>query len=99
MEKLDKTSKTSRTKLADEMLNAGSGKTIKQPNVNDDKLTTITEMRQQQSGEPDLMLEDEQRIRPLVCGQGTGTKSRLPTRGRFLKSWPSLLRALRKCPR
>ena len=44
MSKLTKTSKTSKTKLADETLNAGSGQTIKQPNINDNKLTTITEI-------------------------------------------------------
>jgi hypothetical protein len=55
--------KTSKTKIADDMLNAGSGKTIKQPNVNDDKLTSITEMRQSTHGESTMALEDEQRLR------------------------------------
>ena len=55
--------KTSTTKVADDMLNAGSGKTIKQPNVNDDKLTSITEMRQTTNGQTALAIEDEQRLR------------------------------------
>ena len=55
--------KTSKTKVADDMLNAGSGKTIKQLNVNDDKLTSITEMRQSTNGETAMALEDEQRLR------------------------------------
>src|ERR1700712_985330 len=55
--------KTSKTKVADDLLNAGSGKTIKQPNVNDDKLTSITEMRQTTNGETGMALEDEQRLR------------------------------------
>ena len=44
---MSKLKKTSKTKASDETLNAGSGKTIVQPNVNDNKLTSITELRQQ----------------------------------------------------
>ena len=58
-----KKEKTSKTKVSDDLLNAGSGKTIKQPNVNDDKLTTITEMRQTTNGQTALAIEDEQRLR------------------------------------
>ena len=64
MAKLTKNAKISTTKLADDAQNAGSGKTIKQPNINDNKLTTITEMEQQGStsleGLPD---EEKQRLR------------------------------------
>ena len=58
-----KKQKTSKTKVSDDLLNAGSGKTIKQPNVNDDKLTSITEMRHQVEGGPAMAIEDEQRLR------------------------------------
>ena len=58
-----KKAKTSKTKVSDDMLNAGSGKTIKQPNVNDDKLTSITEMRQTTNGQTALAIDDEQRLR------------------------------------
>jgi uncharacterized protein (TIGR00730 family) len=61
---MSKLKKTSKTKLADDNLNAGSGKTIVQPNVNDNKLTSITEIREKTgntaSSTPD---PDEQRIR------------------------------------
>ena len=64
MAKLTKNAKISTTKLAEDAQNAGSGKTIKQPNINDNKLTTITEMEQQGStsleGLPD---EEKQRLR------------------------------------
>ena len=61
-----KKAKTSTTKVSDDLLNAGSGKTIKQPNVNDDKLTSITEMRHQVDGEPAMAVEDEQRLRKAL---------------------------------
>ncbi len=61
---MSKLKKTSKTKLADDNLNAGSGKTIVQPNVNDNKLTSITEIREKTGtvakNAPD---PDEQRIR------------------------------------
>ena len=63
MAELKKAPKTSKTKLADELQNAGSGKTIKQPNVNDDKLTSITEMREQAHGGTGVAVDDEQRLR------------------------------------
>jgi uncharacterized protein (TIGR00730 family) len=65
MSELKKTPKTSKTKLADDIQNAGSGKTIKQPNVNDDKLTSITVMREQThgQGQTGVAVDDEQRLR------------------------------------
>ena len=47
---MTKLKKTSRTKSQDENLNAGSGQTISQPNVNDNKVTSISEIREQTSG-------------------------------------------------
>src|SRR6476620_7352125 len=41
---MTKLRKTSKTKLHDEVANIGSGKTIIQPTVNDNKPTTITEL-------------------------------------------------------
>jgi uncharacterized protein (TIGR00730 family) len=64
MSKLTKNSKTSKTKLADEALNAGSGKTIKQPNINDNKLTTITDMEPQGNTALEALPDEErQRLR------------------------------------
>ena len=64
MSKLTKNSKTSTTKLSDETMNAGSGKTIKQPNINDNKLTTITDMEQQGSKTLESLPDEEkQRLR------------------------------------
>ena len=64
MAKLTKNAKISTTKLADDAQNAGSGKTIKQPNINDNKLTTITDIVEQSTpaleGLPD---EEKQRLR------------------------------------
>ena len=61
---MSKLKKTSKTKLSDEALNSGSGKTIVQPNVNDNKLRSITDLREKNGGKaiatPDA---DEQRIR------------------------------------
>ena len=74
-----KKAKTSKTKVSDDLLNAGSGKTIKQPNVNDDKLTTITEMRQQTNGQTALAIEDEQR-RPIRHSQHGAQVIRLVSR-------------------
>ena len=62
--RMSKLKKTSRTKASNETLNAGSGKTIVQPNVNDNKLTSITELRQQTGGLAKNGTDpDEQRIR------------------------------------
>ena len=64
MAKLIKTAKISTTKLSDETQNAGSGKTIKQPNINDNKLTTITEMEQQGTAVLESLPDEEkQRLR------------------------------------
>src|SRR5688572_30231301 len=41
---MTKLRKTSKTKLHDETSNIGSGKTIVQPSVNDNKATTVTEL-------------------------------------------------------
>ena len=60
-----KKAKTSKTKVSDDLLNAGSGKTIKQPNVNDDKLTSITEVRHADGGHA-MAVEDEQRLRKAL---------------------------------
>nr|GFC48288.1 hypothetical protein [Tanacetum cinerariifolium] len=61
---MSKLKKTSKTKLSDDNLNAGSGKTIVQPNVNDNKLTSITELRQQTGAVAKTTPDpDEQRIR------------------------------------
>ena len=61
---MSKLKKTSKTKLADEALNSGSGKTIVQPNVNDNKLTSITELRDKTGAPPKTQPDpDEQRIR------------------------------------
>ena len=64
MAKLTKNAKISTTKLADDAQNAGSGKTIKQPNINDNKLTTITDIVEKSTpaleGLPD---EEKQRLR------------------------------------
>ncbi|MGI4736647.1 MAG: LOG family protein, partial [Janthinobacterium lividum] len=61
---MSKLKKTSKTKSSNEALNAGSGKTIVQPNVNDNKLTSITELRQQTGGLAKTGHDpDEQRIR------------------------------------
>ncbi|MBT2556962.1 TIGR00730 family Rossman fold protein [Hymenobacter sp. ISL-91] len=58
-----KLKKESRTKTADQNLNAGSGQTIVQPNVNDNKVKTISDIREQTHGERTVQVEDEQRIR------------------------------------
>ncbi len=60
---MTKLKKTSKTKLADENLNMGSGKTIVQPNINDDKVTSISDIRESTHGERGVMVDDEQRIR------------------------------------
>ena len=69
---MSKLKKTSKTKLSDEALNSGSGKTIVQPNVNDNKLRSITDLREKNGGKaiatPDA---DEQRIRQALRGLRT----------------------------
>ena len=74
--------KTSKTKVSDDLLNAGSGKTIKQPNVNDDKLTTITEMRQQAAVRPAWPSKTSSAC-AAPSWTRTGTKSKSPIAGRF----------------
>jgi len=58
-----KLKKTSRTKHQDEVLNEGSGKIIVQPNANDNKATTISDIREQTHGQRTVQVDDEQRIR------------------------------------
>jgi len=58
-----KLKKTSKTKLSDEALNAGSGQTIVQPDINDNKVKTISDIREQTHGERTVQVDDEQRIR------------------------------------
>jgi hypothetical protein len=41
---MTKLRKTSKTKLHDEAANMGSGKTIIQPDINDNKATTVSEL-------------------------------------------------------
>ncbi|GAB2962085.1 TIGR00730 family Rossman fold protein [Hymenobacter coalescens] len=60
---MTKLKKSSKTKLQEEAHNAGSGQTIVQPDVNDNKVTTISDLREQTHGERTTHLEDEQRIR------------------------------------
>ena len=61
---MSKLKKTSKTKLSDEALNGGSGKTIVQPNVNDNKLRSITDLRDKNGAQPSTTPDpDEQRIR------------------------------------
>ena len=60
---MTKLKKTSRTKVSDEALNAGSGQTIHQPDINNNKVTTISDIREQTHGERTVQVDDEQRIR------------------------------------
>ncbi|RTQ47212.1 TIGR00730 family Rossman fold protein [Hymenobacter gummosus] len=60
---MTKLKKTSKTKLQEEAHNVGSGQTIVQPDVNDNKATTISDIREQTHGERTTQLEDEHRIR------------------------------------
>ncbi|GAB3829128.1 MULTISPECIES: TIGR00730 family Rossman fold protein [Hymenobacter] len=60
---MTKLKKTSKTKLQEEAHNVGSGKTIVQPDVNDNKITTISDLREQAHGERTTQLDDEHRIR------------------------------------
>ena len=60
---MSKLQKDSKTKASDQALNAGSGQTIVQPNVNDNKVKTISDIREQTHGERTVQVEDEQRIR------------------------------------
>ena len=56
---MTKLRKTSKTKLHDEVTNVGSGKTIIQPDINDSKATTVTEL----TGSHPIATEEDIRIR------------------------------------
>ncbi|WP_078062741.1 TIGR00730 family Rossman fold protein [Solirubrum puertoriconensis] len=60
---MTKLKKTSKTKLQEEAHNAGSGRIITQPDVNDNKVTSISDIREQTHGERTVQLDDEQKIR------------------------------------
>jgi uncharacterized protein (TIGR00730 family) len=60
---MTKLKKSSKTKLQEEAHNVGSGQTIVQPDVNDNKAKTISDLREQEHGERTTQLDDEQRIR------------------------------------
>ena len=60
---MSKLTKNSKTKIADETLNAGSGKTIVRPDANDNKAKTISDIREQTHGQRTVQVDDEQRIR------------------------------------
>jgi uncharacterized protein (TIGR00730 family) len=60
---MTKLRKTSKTKLHDEVQNAGSGTTIIQPNVNDDKVPSLQEAKKIAKRESPVISDDDKRIR------------------------------------
>ncbi|MFC6996890.1 LOG family protein [Rufibacter roseus] len=60
---MTKLRKDSKTKLQDEVSNAGSGRTIVQPNANDNKAESLAEAKKKAQEEAPLLTEDDKRIR------------------------------------